>query len=1241
MTRVHHLQAAALAIFVLLGGELFCGFWLPGTLSLRGSNSIEEMIERSANETLETFLKTVNEQSLKREELSPLVERLENVETKLGNKQVPDKKDISDLEKRLAMLDGKLKSHEGSSVNDEDLKALEEKLAGFEAKMKDQSVSEQDMAILKLRMRQFESKLQTQGNKSVGKDNLKNIEGLVSSLETNSQALNKTAAQDNDRVPSKNVPVQAFKKKGVAATSTANDPDAVKQDIQESKTLKKPNEKTFDPPPHKVKAPKLSHDQVALLNTFNPKDSPILNRGLANTSKPVKTRVLLLSPKRWLQKYKNQEGYLRYISNEMSSIVLDGLEKSPYFENLEPTVIPDHRMNNPVVLEEKEDVVWLVDDKNFAPRTYANYSVDQEVLYAANATINYQKTLKKKPSLKVVFVDYREKTAGRSLNCGPERNALIKLLGAGNVRQVVGRVAVGRQWDSEKDWIDPGKVWKNQDYMCSGTMTIYSPYAARSDYVQAIQDLFPKHIRMKDRDKPGTTPVDTIRHQDIFFNGDQQNHYHSQLHGAVRTVVSSLKGTMIGSRKITTSTGISTKEEGSDGVGGVPQPYIESLLTSKIVVVAQRDIWDGDYGLFDALAGGALVMMDPMLAMPRGLVDGKNVIVYHSREDLEDMLLYYLSPEQEEVRLEIARNGYELAMGLHRTYHQVEEIFFGMPLSSSTLPLNTPKEEPPTRKENIPATVSNPLVKKSPQNKPRLANGNQGAMSSEVNANQSVTRTPVKKEEDQSSILTTEEIALLETFNPEHAPILGNKKPDIKNPARVRVLLMKPKKRKMRAREVQTPNVALSLLGDEMVNIVLDGLQRSPYFESLDPTVVNDFKISPDFVLEEDEDVTWVVDSRNLTLPTYDFSVDGTVLQAAKATVKYQESLNAANKPSLSVVFVDYHDKLAGRNAMCSPEREELIKLLGVGNVRHVVGKVVAGRSWNSDTEWTERGTIWDNKDHQCFQKPTLRAPYTVRSDYAEAVEEIFPRFLDNTTSKEKLTPVDTVRPLDVAHYWDQERAVGREQEYRYYSKLRSAVSAVVSSLNGTMAGNRKIKSLAATISEGGSIGRTGVHKAYLESLLTTKIVVVAQRDIWEDHYRLFEAFVGGAMVMTDLMISLPSGLVDGQNVVMYKSLDNLKELLLHYLDPKQDEARLEIARKGYEVAMTQHRSHHRMEEVFYGKRLSKSTIPTISTQPKEQPRKSNRASVATLGKQNHVAKNPREHLANIKRKRAKKPEQR
>jgi hypothetical protein len=153
-------------------------------------------------------------------------------------------------------------------------------------------------------------------------------------------------------------------------------------------------------------------------------------------------------------------------------------------------------------------------------------------------------------------------------------------------------------------------------------------------------------------------------------------------------------------------------------------------------------------------------------------------------------------------------------------------------------------------------------------------------------------------------------------------------------------------------------------------------------------------------------------------------------------------------------------------------------------------------------------------------------------------------------------------------------------------------VSEIISSLSGSNVGGRDITVKTETVSEGGTIGRTEIGQEYLESLLKTKIIVVTQRDAWEDHYRLFEALAGGAMVMTDTMLSLPDGLVDGESVVMFKSREQLRVLLMYYLHPKQDEIRLAIARKGFEVAMGHHRSYHRMEEVFFGKQLSLPTLP-------------------------------------------------
>lgn len=103
--------------------------------------------------------------------------------------------------------------------------------------------------------------------------------------------------------------------------------------------------------------------------------------------------------------------------------------------------------------------------------------------------------------------------------------------------------------------------------------------------------------------------------------------------------------------------------------------------------------------------------------------------------------------------------------------------------------------------------------------------------------------------------------------------------------------------------------------------------------------------------------------------------------------------------------------------------------------------------------------------------------------------------------------------------------------------------------------------------------------------MLEAKIIIVTQRDAWEDHYRLMEALVSGAMVMTDKMLSLPRGLENGTSVVEFESAEDLRQQILHYIrHPKE---RIEIARRGREVAMTYHRTWHRIEEVVFGRPLS------------------------------------------------------
>lgn len=115
--------------------------------------------------------------------------------------------------------------------------------------------------------------------------------------------------------------------------------------------------------------------------------------------------------------------------------------------------------------------------------------------------------------------------------------------------------------------------------------------------------------------------------------------------------------------------------------------------------------------------------------------------------------------------------------------------------------------------------------------------------------------------------------------------------------------------------------------------------------------------------------------------------------------------------------------------------------------------------------------------------------------------------------------------------------------------------------------------------------GRRGVVDDYIEMLLSTKIVVLAQRDRWEDHYRLMEALISGSLVLHDFMHGLPAGLENGTSIVEYTTPANLESLIKYYLE--HDEERIEIGRKGREVAMKRHRTWHRIEEVIFGEILS------------------------------------------------------
>jgi hypothetical protein len=394
---------------------------------------------------------------------------------------------------------------------------------------------------------------------------------------------------------------------------------------------------------------------------------------------------------------------------------------------------------------------------------------------------------------------------------------------------------------------------------------------------------------------------------------------------------------------------------------------------------------------------------------------------------------------------------------------------------------------------------------------------------------------------------------------------------------KVRIILFDHKSRSVRFREGPTWAV-----GDEVLNICMDGFERSPYFEIVGTSLIPDFNVDPSFVLEEDEDVVWVVDMRRIVL-MQSYSIHRQLVILANNTIHDQkekvESRKVARRPRLTVVLMDFRDRFSA-NTLCTKAVRELISLVGDnGSVRNVVQPVVRGRKWSDQRNFTIPGHVWDcRRDNECFGSNTLHVPYTVRSDYAEAVMESFPQY--QTTSSPAITAeqnaADSVRQIDVAHFWPHER----DKPSEAHAKLRDAVTDLIKEM-----GERKtLNVIVDLVSAAAKQGRSQVSHKYVEALMTTKVVVVAQRDNWEDHYRLFEAIVGGALVMTDTMLSLPEGLVHKESIVVYNSLAELRELLSYYLDPRNEAERLSIARAGWKVAISRHRTYHWMERIFFGR---------------------------------------------------------
>eukprot|EP00977_Amphora_coffeiformis_P018460 scaffold6506_cov171-Amphora_coffeaeformis.AAC.8 len=267
------------------------------------------------------------------------------------------------------------------------------------------------------------------------------------------------------------------------------------------------------------------------------------------------------------------------------------------------------------------------------------------------------------------------------------------------------------------------------------------------------------------------------------------------------------------------------------------------------------------------------------------------------------------------------------------------------------------------------------------------------------------------------------------------------------------------------------------------------------------------------------------------------------------------------------IVIVDFTDNHQLQKC------KKIEAVMGRQYIRYTARSVAKGRKWIEKDKWVDFGLA------QSFEIPRLNSSY-LHTDLVVRTDEI--ESLKNTLAKRgmKLTSaIESIpRSKDFIYLWPADNRGINTQ----FANFRHRVANIMVEFQAK-------HNLTAHIGLAGPAlkkGRHSVSDAYVDIMLDSKIIVIAQRDQWEGHYRLMEALVTGACVLHDFMHGLPAGLQNGTSILLYKTQQELENLILYYLE--HDEERIEIGRRGREVAMQRHRTWHRMEEVIFGEILTK-----------------------------------------------------
>jgi len=212
------------------------------------------------------------------------------------------------------------------------------------------------------------------------------------------------------------------------------------------------------------------------------------------------------------------------------------------------------------------------------------------------------------------------------------------------------------------------------------------------------------------------------------------------------------------------------------------------------------------------------------------------------------------------------------------------------------------------------------------------------------------------------------------------------------------------------------------------------------------------------------------------------------------------------------------------------------------------------------------------------------RSTYGVRDDINDAIVNYmrhnFPSAFewtnDNVTNSLAISPAvaKLSRPMDIRTFWNATVCESRANRCNFRNYIAGEVASLPSK-------HPSMKVDTDVIGFIHNAGRKFVSPDYIQALLTTKIIVLAQRDKWEGHLRLMEGLLSGALVLHDPQVYWPYGIVDGVNIVVYHSMFDLEEKILYYLDPANEQERIMIGQRGREIALSKNRFWDNVERLL------------------------------------------------------------